>query len=114
MTSLCQGVKTKHYVSMTEKLGNYGKSWRWDFGDHCQSLCVFFGRWCNLSNDRNFHLHFFFQLPSPAFSLHHWNDGYSLLRVAGRGKIYFIDTFENSYELMEVMRYGTEMLFRLP
>ncbi|CAB4037489.1 F-box WD repeat-containing 9-like, partial [Paramuricea clavata] len=41
------------------------------------------------------------QLPSPAFSLHYWNDGYSLLRVAGRESIYYIDTTANSYKLIK-------------
>ena len=35
--------------------------------------------------------------------MHYWNDGYSLLRVAGRENIYYIDTTANSYNLIKVM-----------
>ena len=41
------------------------------------------------------------KLASPAFSMHYWNDGYNLLRVAGRENIFYIDTSANSYELVK-------------
>ncbi|XP_028404732.1 F-box/WD repeat-containing protein 9-like [Dendronephthya gigantea] len=62
-------------------------------GSEDKTLCIF---------DRKAGKHLqSLQLPSPAFSLHYWDDGYSLLRVAGRKNIYFVDSTENSYNLIK-------------